>query len=179
MHHFIDGYNVIHKSRTLGPIVRQDFERAREILIERIALFCIATGHQATIVFDGQARHRPETVEHYRHVPGLSVVYSPAKVAADTVIERYVYQASARLEIVVVSNDRGLRDLCRNMGALVMEADAFLGEVRASQAGTSETLLRTQTPHPGHLEDRLDESSLGRLRALREKIAPKDQRRKN
>src|SRR5690606_31706248 len=124
--YYIDGYNVMHQSSSLRPIARQDLERAREALVDKVAQFCIATAQEAIIVFDGRSQHQAELVDHYRGVSGLQVLYAPGHKRADAEIERRVYLERDRIKTVVVSNVRGLRDLCRGMGALVMEADSFL-----------------------------------------------------
>jgi len=170
VHYYIDGYNVLHKSATLRPLMMQDFESAREALIDKVAHFCTATGKEATIVFDGQARHRPEIAPHQRGVRGLHVLYSPHSISADTVIERAVYKAPHRIDLVVVSNDHGLRDLCRNMGALVMQADNFLATVRESRSDIRAALARTRPISPPVLEDHLDADTVARLKALRDKL---------
>ena len=82
----------------------------------------------------------------------------------DLVLER------DRLEVVVVSNDQGLRDLCRGMGSLVMEADYFLSEIEETRSEVMQTLQRTQSHRPASIEDGLDEATLARLKELRDKL---------
>jgi predicted RNA-binding protein with PIN domain len=170
-HYYIDGYNVMHKSSLLRPLAMEDFEAAREALVDKVAQFCVATGRRATIVFDGRNRHQPEKSLDTHGVSQLEVLYSPATLSADAVIERRVYRESNKLEVVVISNDRGLRDLCRNMGALTMEADHFLSsvhEVRREATERYEAPARSAMTE--HLEDRLDGDTLARLKALKEKL---------
>ena len=178
--YYIDAYNILHKSPLLRPLAREDFESAREALVDKVAAFCAATGKLAVVVFDGQGRHHPEQVSHNRGVAGLQVLYSPTNLSADAVIERSVYQEKNRLEVVVVSNDRGLRELCAGMGALVMEAGHFIATMREARGDTSATAANTRLGEPlQHLEDRLDSETRGRLEALRETLKPptKEKRR--
>ena len=169
--YYVDGYNVLHKSTRLRPLLNRDLETARDALIDQIAAYCAATGAQVTIVFDGRGMQVPESVSHHRGVPGLEVLYSPSHLTADAVIERRIYEAADRLRVVVVSNDRGLRDLCRGMGALTMEADHFLKEVGAARADTSAVVRNTHrnTGMP-HMDERLDPETLARLEKLRKKL---------
>ena len=74
------------------------------------------------------------------------------------------------MDVVVVTNDRGVRDLCRGMGALVMDAGNFLNSIQESRQDTSEALQRTRQVKPHHLEDRLDEDALALLEKLRKKL---------
>lgn len=168
--HLVDGYNVLHKCGWLKSLLRQDLETAREALIDKVAHYCVQTGARVTIVFDGRGQKVPETVEHNRSVSSLQVLYSPAKLTADAVIERMVYETPQKMDVIVVTNDRGVRDLCRGMGALVMDAQNFLNSIRDCSRDTSETLQRTRQPSPHHLQDRLDADSMARLERLRKKL---------
>jgi predicted RNA-binding protein with PIN domain len=168
--YYIDGYNVIHHSSLLQPLAMQDFEAAREALIEKVGRFCSATGSVAKIVFDGRGR-RIQPMAPSLHYPGLEVLYSPGHQSADTVIERIVYTSSDRRNVIVVSADRGIRDLCRGLSALVMEPDNFLNTVRESDAETRGTIEKTQR-HDTLLrvEERLDETTLERLSRIRREL---------
>ncbi len=170
--YYIDGYNVLYSSSLLRPLAIKDFEVARDALIEKVAAFCVATGKQAVIVFDGRGKHQTERAATAPHVKGLEILYSPHHLSADAVIERLIYKTHNRLETVVVSSDHGMRDLCRNMGALTMEADNFLQEVRETKNDTARTLSALdKKTDPPRMEDRLDEGTMARLSALKEKLS--------
>jgi len=167
---YIDGYNVIYRSKLLRPIAEQDFERAREELIDRVAEMCTSLNRHAVIVFDGRGKHLPERVAHHRHVPGLEVLFAPSNTTADAVIERFVYKAANRIDLVVVSGDRGLRDLCRNMGALVIDADNFLQTSSEIEREVRGAIERTRVNTPAFLGDTLDAKSVAALEALKRKF---------
>lgn len=169
--YYIDGYNVLHKSSMLRPLAVKDFETARDALIEKVAMFCVGSGKRAIIVFDGRGQHQPQSAPPPLGAAGLEILYSPAKTSADAVIERMVYKSNHRLELVVVSNDRGLRDVCRGMGALVMEADNFLATVHETKQHVTGVMQKTlKDPTPDRLEDRLDPDTVARLHALKKGI---------
>jgi len=168
--YYIDGYNVLHKSQAMRPLLKTSLESAREALIDRVAQFCIATSHEAILVFDGRTAHLAAESEHYRGVGNLTVIYAPAQHSADTEIERRVYQERDRLGVVVVSNDRGLRDLCRGMGALTMEADSFLASTRETRREMGEVLERTRKNRPAFLEDGLSDRDREALLRLKKKL---------
>ncbi len=165
--YYIDGYNVIHHSKLLQPLAVQDFEAAREALIEKVGRFCSATGSIAKIVFDGRGR-KAQGMTPAAHYPGLEVIYSPGHQSADTVIERIVYTATERRSVIVVSADRGIRDLCRGLNALVMVPDNFLSTIRETEAETRTTVAQTQKADSLlRIEGRLDETTLERLARIR------------
>jgi len=167
--YYIDGYNVLHRSSVMRASARVDLENAREALIDRVAQFCIATGHRACVVFDGRHTNKADRIPH-KNVPGLQLVYTPTDLTADSYIERAVYQHKDRLQVAVVSNDRSLRDLCRNLGALTMEADNFLDTVRESRQDMVGVMERAKREKIEHLEDRLDADVLKKLMELRKKL---------
>jgi predicted RNA-binding protein with PIN domain len=168
--YYIDGYNVIHHSRQLKPLAMQDFEAAREVLIEWVGRFCSSTGSCAKIVFDGRGR-RMEPMTPAAHYPGLEVIYSAGHQSADTVIERIVYTSANRRSDIVVSADRGIRDLCRGLNSLLMDPENFLNTVRESDA---ETRLSVEKTHKNdsllRVEGRLDGATLERLAKIRKEL---------
>ncbi|MBI1317498.1 MAG: hypothetical protein GC168_00930 [Candidatus Hydrogenedens sp.] len=168
--YYIDGYNVIHHSSALRKVIRHDLERARELLIDRVAQLCITMGTETYLVFDGRGRSRADKIPHHRHVDHLHVVYTPLEKTADAWIEREVYKHHDRMAVCVVTNDRGIRDLCRGMGALTMDAENFLTTVRESHRDVDEVVQRKAQVESHFVEDRLSGDSLEALRRLREKL---------
>ena len=169
--YYIDGYNVIHHSSLLKPLAVQNFEAARDALIEKVGRFCAATGSLAKIVFDGRGR-QIQPLSPSLQYPGLEVLYSPGHQSADTVIERIVYKSPNRRNVIVVSADRGIRDLCRGLNALVMEPDNFLASVREADTDTRITLERIGRPDSLlRVEERLDDAALAKLAKIRREIS--------
>lgn len=170
-HYFIDAYNVMHKSSLLRPVANADLERARDMLIDKVVCFCM-TGHkQVTIVFDGRNQDQTQHTEAVGgKVAGMRVIYSPHHTSADTVIERLIYQEPQRMDCIVVTNDSGLRALCRGMGALTMEADSFLASVRQFERSAREAVKKKNQGGAALLEDRLSDTSAQALEALRSRL---------
>ena len=175
-HYLVDGYNVVHHSSVLRPLALKEFEAAREAFVEKLVGFCLATRHRVTVIFDGRDRYaRIHDGMSARGVPGLEIVYSPEHLSADAVIERMVYTTPKRLECIVVSNDNSLRNLCRGLGSLSMDADHFIKTVRDHQGQLREGLALhgRNAAQPNLLEDRLDASTMDSLKALRDKLDKK------
>lgn len=180
-HYFIDAYNVMHKSSTLRPVAATDLERAREMLLDKVVSFCMTGRKQATVVFDGRQEELSQSIAAVRgHVAGMKIIFSPLNTSADTVIERLVYQERNRMNCIVVSNDGGLRSLCRGMGALTMEADSFLASVREFQRSAREVVEKQQDRRASLLGDRLNPESMRILEAARNrKTAAKNRKAGN
>jgi hypothetical protein len=83
-----------------------------------------------------------------------------------------VYQADARREeLVVVSGDFGIRELCRALGALVMSAANFLetAEGRIGR-GRNEIGRAASRSTRSTVEDRLDTTSAARLMQHKQRL---------
>ena len=168
--YLIDGYNLIHQAPQFRGRLNTDFEAAREALIHFVGQFSSAVRVPCVLVFDGMgtaAQHQP----HQAHMPFLEIVYASQKHSADTVIERMVYKSERRRECIVVSGDRGIRDLCFAMGSLVMAPVNFLALVHDAQQSVREEITR-QPPNSSirRMEDRLDATQRAHLEALRKKL---------
>lgn len=172
-HYFIDAYNVMHKSSLLRPIARESLEQAREMLIDKVVCFCMTGKKQATVVFDGRNEEQTQMMAgSLPQVAGMRVIFSPHHTSADTVIERLIFQEHNRMQCIVVSNDGGLRSLCRGMGALTMEADSFLASVRQFQQSAREQIENRRPTQSSLLEERLNANSMHALAQLRKSIKP-------
>ncbi len=173
-HYFIDAYNVMLKSSQLRETALLDLERARDMLLDFVQCFCLNGEYEVTVVFDGREEEQTRTTIPFSGNPcGIHLLYSPHHTSADTVIERLIYQQRDRMNCIVVSNDRGLRDQCRGMGALTMEADSFLHSVRQVQRSAKELLDKRQQTQATLLEDQLNPNTLQALQALRDKLTEK------
>lgn len=168
--YLIDAYNVMYQCPQLKPLARRDFEAARDALVERVSRYCGTTGEPAKVIFDGRGRN-PETHTPYRGSPGLEVVYSPGHLTADAIIEREVYGAPHRREIIVVTGDRGIRDLCRGLGSLVMAPEHFLNMVDEVLTRSSAHLRTNYEKFSTNLlEDRLPDQSREHLSKLKKHL---------
>ncbi|MBM3289531.1 MAG: hypothetical protein FJY92_05215, partial [Candidatus Hydrogenedentes bacterium] len=100
--------------------------------------------------------------------------YSPGHLTADAIIEREVYSARHRREMVVVTGDRGIRDLCRGLGSLVMAPAHFLKMVDEVLARSS-AHLRTHYEKfsTNLLEDRLPDHARDTLAKLKKRLKEK------
>ena len=171
--YYIDGYNVIYHSSVLRPLALESFEIARDALIEKVARFCVASGHQVKVVFDGRG-NRSESTTPLSGAPGLEVLYSQGQQSGDAFIERTVYAAPNPRNVVVVSADRGIRDLCRNLNALVMDPDNFLASIRETDGDTRATIQRIQRGDSlNRIENRLDGTALDRLLKHKQELEEK------
>ncbi len=168
--YYIDGYNLLHSKPEWSALADEDLEAAREAVVEAVNRWTQTRGGRACVFFDGQGR-RHERIAHDPGRPAVEVVYTSSHLSADSLIERGVYTAEKRYNVIVVTADRGIRDFCLGLGALSMTPDHFI-------AGLSGPTTARPPSRPGKsvgsVEDLLDEDSARHLRELRDRIEDQD-----
>ena len=106
----VDGYNVLrgsahyaHLTDTTPDHTHDAYNSARQALISDVATFA-GRDFEATLVFDGGGN--PWSAGEPRSVAGITVIFSPAGVSADSVIEELAHKAASRgREVLVVTSD--------------------------------------------------------------------------
>jgi predicted RNA-binding protein with PIN domain len=99
----VDGYNVIMSSQRYRRLADDDIEAARAALVGDVAATALGD-YLAVVVFDGGGNPDSDGTPH--HLPGAAVIFSPAGVDADTVIESIVHKHRERGDqVVVVTSD--------------------------------------------------------------------------
>jgi predicted RNA-binding protein with PIN domain len=131
MPYAIDGNNLI------GAALRscRPSEEQRESLVAAVADLLRTTRAQATVVFDGA----PETGRQRRHLGPLTVAY--AKSADDGIIAM-IGGARSPADWIVVTDDRGLADRARALGARREAIAEFLKRLRRAES----TRVRESAP---------------------------------
>ncbi len=118
----VDGYSLIHRH----PESRELLGRNRDLACQRITrLLDECAGLMAartTIVFDGRGR----AAQPAPHDGPTEIIYAPAHLTADTVIERMVCNEADPARVRVVTSDRRERDTVTAAGAQAMSCGEFL-----------------------------------------------------
>lgn len=170
--YYIDGYNVLHRDPTLSALAREDLEAAREALVEAVGRWCSRGDYRACIFFDGQGLQAHQLPPDPGR-PNVEVVFTAAHLSADALIERGVYKAEDRQQVVVVSGDRGIRELCLGMGALSMTPEHFLAMLHAPEEAARRAQTGQEGRRMGAMEDLVDEAARHQLQALRDRLRRK------
>ena len=121
VHIIIDGYNLIRQSPSLEKIDRQDLQRGREVLVDRLAAYKKVKGYPVTVVFDG-ADALPGMEASDRET-GIRIRFSRHGETADAVIKRMA--AREKEKALVVSSDHDVADFCISRGASVVGSREF------------------------------------------------------
>jgi predicted RNA-binding protein with PIN domain len=175
-HYIVDGYNVIHYILTEAPnalrLSANDFELNRTALVEYLASYCSTTPVSMTIVFDGQGTKAQSSFPFGDRIP-LEVTFAPTAHSADVIIQRTVFRSTAPGQIIVVTDDRGIRDLVGPKGALVMRPRNFLATLREMAEANKAMKMTNVNDQMEQVGERLDGDSLERLQRIRDSLSPK------
>jgi len=106
----VDGYNVLRSGHYYDEVRErmpdfgdEAFNAARDALINDVAVFA-GSDYKAVVVFDGGGNQFSDG--HPTRVGGVEVIFSPAGVMADYVIEERAKQAANKgWEVLVVTSD--------------------------------------------------------------------------
>lgn len=147
----IDGYNVMHAAPEYRVLLADDIDAARARFISDLTSIAHDEG-RVTVVFDGGGNPASNGAPH--HIGGLAVVFSPAGMTADTVIEALAQRARERGEpAMVVTSDGATRNAVWSGTVSVRSAESFAADVRRS---VSETTLGGRSSRKGTVAARID-----------------------
>lgn len=104
------------------------FDRAsRSRLVGRLLLFQKITRSRIFLVFDG----RPPVDGHFLKLNAkFTVLFPQPGQSADRLIEELLSQKKDRRYFLVVSSDRGVKDIARTRGTKTISSDEFLKELK-------------------------------------------------
>ena len=121
----VDGYNVIHQSSRLRPLLDRNLESARNGLIVQCSAWLSGKRHvrELVIVFDGDSAAAPYSSPPVSHV---KVLYSRTGEKADDRILSLLKACPEAGECVIVSEDNDITQPAKQLGACVLSAREFL-----------------------------------------------------
>ena len=144
----IDGHNLLHKQPDLVLLMSKSQEQARSALLRLIEPIATRITSQTTVVFDGQERGSDPTLSTKQ----INVIYAPAQLTADGMIERLVTQSQDPRSICVVTSDRLVQQTVSGSGAQIQSAEDFILQQNRSEKITYSTRMRSgQKPKLGDI----------------------------
>lgn len=155
----IDGHNVLCGASRYAALAERDIDAARERLISDLGARA-AEGASVTVVFDGGGNPSSEGLPN--QVGGVTVIFSPHGVEADTVIEALAAAAREVGEpIEVVTSDGATRWTASGGSVTVTRAASF-----AAELADDETSWRQADARPRRrttVSDTVDQGTRQRL----------------
>ncbi|MDY6083658.1 MAG: NYN domain-containing protein [Dialister sp.] len=101
--YFIDGYNIIFSMP--DEFDSNEMESARKKLVEQLQDFGAHNDIEIIVVFDGQGKTKKPEVEQIS--PRFAVVFTPARMTADTYIESESYRRRDEYRSIFVATSDG------------------------------------------------------------------------
>ncbi len=165
----VDGYNVIRNNGRYAHLgvdyeSGEGWNRAREALINDAAQLAQEHYERCTVVFD--AAGNPESTGTPTRKAGIDVIFSPAGVSADSVIERLAHDAREKgFEVVVVSSDFTIQSTVFGGGVASLSALAFTEDTVVVEDERRD-IARRAANEKRTIADRLDIETRAKLEAI-------------
>jgi len=144
----IDAYNVMFADPRIGPLVRQDRERARDAFIALVSQNRPADATRVVVVFDAHREPGGPVApgrQGRAYQSGVHVVF--AHETADAWIQRRIREHADPTHLTVVTSDREILATVRAHGAHVLRVAEFLQLHARRRARAREIQERDKPEH--------------------------------
>ncbi len=121
MHLIIDGYNLLHVSRSLIRLNSIQLQWERERLISQLSAYQNIKPCRITVVFDGWQSGWTE--EKRENLKGVEVIYSKLGEKADEVIKRLAKEKGSGA--ILITSDRDIARFGERMAVSVISSEQF------------------------------------------------------
>jgi hypothetical protein len=136
MHLIIDGYNLLHVSRSLIHLHSVQLQRERDRLVDQLSAYQRLKPFRITVVFDGwQGGWATERSENKK---GIQVIFSKLGEKADEVIKRLVKEQGSGA--TVITSDRDISRFAERMAIAVIPSEQFREKLEASASKLEERI---------------------------------------
>lgn len=152
MPYLIDGYNLFYAAQSVLP---QGFDLGRSQLARRLGEWAEATGEKLTVVWDGTSP--PAGLAGQLGDKRITEIYAGGPETADQRIATILRDDSGVRELVVVSNDREVRQSARHYGARVEGCESFMKRVAGDMRRTR---MKASGPEPDEKRRGLEDEDL-------------------
>ncbi len=130
----VDGYNLAFASNAIRPELIKEKQRGRRLLLELLAGYKKAFGHDIMVVFDG-AEGKEQKADRER---GIRIIYSKPPQNADRVIKDRAALLKKTQAVTVVTSDRELANHVRGRQVEVVGSGEFLKRMEGQLARRGE-----------------------------------------
>jgi predicted RNA-binding protein with PIN domain len=145
MHLIIDGYNLLHVSRSLIRLNSIQLQWERDRLIDQLLAYQTLKPCRITVVFDGwQGGWNTEKRENRR---GIEVIFSRLGEKADEVIKRLAKEKGSGA--IVVTSDREVSRFAERMSVAVIPSERFQEKLEEVSADKFEESLKEEEEEKG------------------------------
>ena len=121
MHLIIDGYNLLHTSRSIIQLNSMELQRERDRLIHQLSAYRRIKPFEITVVFDGW--QGGWITEKKKRKEGIELIFSRLGEKADEVIKRLVREKGTGA--IVITSDRDVSRYAERLSVPVISSDQF------------------------------------------------------
>ena len=161
----VDGYNVIHAWDDLKELARDNFEAARNKLMD---ILCNYQGYKKCtliLVFDAyKVEGFTMEVQKYHNI---HVVYTKEAETADQYIEKVVHEIGRKYHVTVVTSDGIEQIVTLGQGGTLISAREFRQEVEIVRKQIQEEIEERKESSKNYLFNHLDEELAGKMEEIR------------
>lgn len=158
----VDGYNALNAWPSLTVLRGENFEHARDKLIDILAEYGALKGIEVIIVFDA---HRVKGKRKEETVPGAKIIFTKEHETADHYIERLLSQLPPRSQVWVATGDAVEQSIVLGKGACRLTIRELFFQVEGDKKVSRQHYRR---PVEGHcLDGRLEDDVRRYLEKLR------------
>lgn len=141
-HIIVDALNIVHAWGLSTSQRGEDLAQLVERLLARVQVIHDEENCLLTLVVDGGGERL--TLEHPTRQESLTIVYAPAHLTADAVIEQMALRAGPQGHVMVASRDLMVRESVAAAGATLLTPEALAAWVTRSQRSQSQRLAARQ-----------------------------------
>jgi predicted RNA-binding protein with PIN domain len=144
MRWLIDGHNLIGQM----PDLRLDDPHDEEKLLEHLRRYRARTGHKLTVIFDAGQTYQ---AANRQTRGGINIHFAPHGHTADQIIIRRLRKERNAQALRVVTSDRAIQRVARQVGVRVVTAPEFVEQLLAepfadeAEAGSQEDIQLSPT----------------------------------
>ena len=124
----VDGYNVIHASKELSDLFRENMDAARTRLEDEVSNYQGFDGAETIIVFD--AYNRKNNAGRTMRKGNIAVVFTKEDQTADAYIEKFTHDHREKDSVRVVTSDNAEQTIAIGNGAIRVSSREFLKELK-------------------------------------------------
>lgn len=161
----VDGYNVIHAWEDLKELARENFEAARNKLMD---ILCNYQGYKKCtliVVFDAyKVEGFNQEVQKYHNI---YVVYTKEAETADQYIEKIVHEIGRKYHVTVVTSDGIEQIVTLGQGGTLISAREFKQEIEIVSEQIRDDIQRRKESTKNYLFHHLDEEMQEKMEAVR------------
>lgn len=161
----VDGYNVIHAWEDLKELSKDNFEAARNKLMD---ILCNYQGYKkctVILVFDAyKVEGYNMEVQKYHNI---YVVYTKEAETADQYIEKVVHEIGRKYHVTVVTSDGIEQIVTLGQGGTLISAREFLQEVEIVRGQIQDDINERRETSKNYLFHHLDEELAGEMEEIR------------